>query len=80
MTDQNSGLARTAQIVRSFFKDPSAGVLTGIDLAAATQDITPAHTEGTPQQFVDDPEAPAPTSRNIGQALSPPPHRAPPPS
>ncbi len=70
MTDQSSGLARTAQIVRFFFKYRSAGVFTGIDLDAATQDITPDDTEGKPEEFVDDLEALGPTFVKIGQALS----------
>ena len=70
MTDQSSGLARSTQIVRFFFEYRTAGVFTGIDLDAATQDITPDDTEGKPEAFVGDLEALGPTFVKIGQALS----------
>ncbi len=71
MTDQASGLARTAQILGFLFKYRGAGVFTGLDLDAATLDPgTMPETDGKPEQFVDDLEALGPTFVKVGQALS----------
>ena len=58
MTDQASGLARTAQILGFLFKYRGAGVFTGLDLDAATLEpgMVP-ESDGKPEQFVDDLEA-----------------------
>ena len=71
MTDQASGLARTAQILSFLFKYRRAGVFTGLDLDAANLDpATMPDTEGKPEEFVDDLEALGPTFVKVGQALS----------
>ncbi|MCJ0824621.1 AarF/UbiB family protein [Luteimonas sp. 50] len=71
MTDQASGLARTAQILSFLFKYRRAGVFTGLDLDAANLDpAAMPETEGKPEEFVDDLEALGPTFVKVGQALS----------
>ncbi|KGM57733.1 ABC transporter substrate-binding protein [Lysobacter arseniciresistens ZS79] len=74
-----SGLARTAKILRFLLKYRNAGVFSGLDLDAATagHDIPP-QTEGRPEQFVSDLEALGPTFVKIGQALSTRPDMVPP--
>ncbi|MGH8085835.1 MAG: ABC1 kinase family protein [Lysobacter sp.] len=74
-----SGLARTAKILRFLLKYRNAGAFSGLDLDAATagHDIPP-QTEGRPEQFVSDLEALGPTFVKIGQALSTRPDMVPP--
>lgn len=71
MNDPNTGLARSAQILRFLLKYRSAGVFTGLDLdASGIDDTTPPPTEGKPEEFVADLEALGPAFVKIGQALS----------
>lgn len=75
----DSGLARTARIVRFLLKYRRAGVFTGMDLdAIAADEMTEPETTGKPDEFVDDLEALGPTFVKIGQSLSTRPDMVPP--
>lgn len=67
---QASGLARTAQIVRFLAKYRSAGVFSGLEVEASTDEADPVIKDGRPEEFVSDLEALGPTFIKIGQALS----------
>ena len=79
MTQINSGLARTTQILRFLFKYRSAGIFTGLSVDdAAGLDTSNPIVDGGPEQFVEDLEALGPTFIKIGQALSTRPDMVPP--
>ncbi|HZX79930.1 MAG TPA: AarF/UbiB family protein [Lysobacter sp.] len=81
MSEQTTGLARTAQIVRFLLKYRSAGVFSGLDQDAMLQDVAAeadAQASGRPEEFVDDLEALGPTFIKLGQALSTRPDMVPP--
>jgi predicted unusual protein kinase regulating ubiquinone biosynthesis (AarF/ABC1/UbiB family) len=74
MSEQTTGLARTAQILKFLVKYRSAGVFSGLDQDAMLQEVE-AETEqrtdpGKPEEFVRDLEALGPTFIKLGQALS----------
>ena len=75
MSEQTTGLARTAQIVRFLLKYRSAGVFSGLDQDAVLQEVAAevdvqSDTQGRPEEFVNDLEALGPTFIKLGQALS----------
>lgn len=83
MTDSahhgDSGIARTARILRFLLKYRRAGVFTGLDLDAIAADQTAEPTvHGKPEEFVADLEALGPTFVKIGQSLSTRPDMVPP--
>lgn len=66
-----AGFARSAQILGFLLKYRNAGVFTGLDLDATSDEALAASAgEDRPEQFVDDLEALGPTFIKIGQALS----------
>lgn len=78
MSDVQTGLARSAQILAFLLKYRSAGVFTGLDLDAAAAGAPAAGEEGRPEQLADDLEALGPTFIKIGQSLSTRPDMVPP--
>ena len=75
MSEQTTGLARTAQIVRFMLKYRSAGIFSGLDQDAMLQEVEAEADRqeaphGKPEEFVDDLEALGPTFIKLGQALS----------
>ncbi|MGY3265067.1 ABC1 kinase family protein [Lysobacter sp. HA35] len=83
MSEQTTGIARTAQILKFLLKYRSAGIFSGLDQDAVLQDVEASVDEsvgepGKPEQFVDDLEALGPTFIKLGQALSTRPDMVPP--
>jgi predicted unusual protein kinase regulating ubiquinone biosynthesis (AarF/ABC1/UbiB family) len=75
MSEQTTGLARTAQILRFMLKYRSAGIFSGLDQDAMLQEVEAEADQqdaphGKPEEFVDDLEALGPTFIKLGQALS----------
>jgi predicted unusual protein kinase regulating ubiquinone biosynthesis (AarF/ABC1/UbiB family) len=75
MSEQTTGLARTAQILRFMLKYRTAGIFSGLDQDAMLQEAEAEADEqgpadGKPEEFVDDLEALGPTFIKLGQALS----------
>lgn len=74
MSEQTTGLARTAQILRFLIKYRSAGVFSGLDQDAMLQEVEAEAEQridpGKPEEFVRDLEALGPTFIKLGQALS----------
>ena len=75
MSEQTTGLARTAQIVKFMLKYRSAGIFSGLDQDAVLQEVEAEADRqeaphGKPEEFVDDLEALGPTFIKLGQALS----------
>jgi predicted unusual protein kinase regulating ubiquinone biosynthesis (AarF/ABC1/UbiB family) len=75
MSEQTTGLARTAQILRFMLKYRSAGIFSGLDQDAMLQEVeaeadAQEAPHGRPEEFVDDLEALGPTFIKLGQALS----------
>jgi predicted unusual protein kinase regulating ubiquinone biosynthesis (AarF/ABC1/UbiB family) len=75
MSEQTTGLARTAQILRFMLKYRSAGIFSGLDQDAMLQEVeaeadSQDAPHGRPEEFVDDLEALGPTFIKLGQALS----------
>lgn len=76
MSEQTTGLARTAQILKFLLKYRSAGIFSGLDQDAVLQQAEAEADEraegqhGKPDEFVDDLEALGPTFIKLGQALS----------
>ncbi|WP_240318599.1 AarF/UbiB family protein [Lysobacter sp. TY2-98] len=74
MSEQSTGLARTAQIVKFLLKYRSAGIFNGLESDASLQDLngdaSAPQASGKPDEFVDDLEALGPTFVKLGQALS----------
>jgi predicted unusual protein kinase regulating ubiquinone biosynthesis (AarF/ABC1/UbiB family) len=83
MSEQTTGLARTAQILRFMLKYRSAGIFSGLDQDAMLQELEADEDRqqaphGKPEEFVDDLEALGPTFIKLGQALSTRPDMIPP--
>ncbi|WP_133478068.1 ABC1 kinase family protein [Cognatilysobacter segetis] len=75
MSEQTTGFARTAQILKFMLKYRSAGIFSGLDQDAMLQDVEAEADRqeaphGRPEEFVDDLEALGPTFIKLGQALS----------
>jgi len=74
MSEQTTGLARTAQILKFMLKYRSAGIFSGLDQDAMLQEAEAEadrqQSNGKPEEFVDDLEALGPTFIKLGQALS----------
>ena len=76
--DAQSGIARTAQILKFLLMYRSAGVFSGLDATSVAADPVEIEPEGMPVAFAADLEAMGPTFVKIGQALSTRPDMVPP--
>ncbi len=78
MSEPQSALGRSAQILAFLLKYRGAGVFSGITLDTAPADIDAPTVDGRPEEFVTDLEALGPTFVKIGQSLSTRPDMVPP--